>query len=625
VDATVTDPLVGRTLDGRYLVQARIARGGMATVYVALDTRLDRVVAMKVMNAGFADDPEFVARFTREARSAARLSHPNVVAVFDQGSDADTGAVFLAMEYVSGRTLRDLLRSRGRLPADEALDIMRQVLAGLAAAEQAGLVHRDVKPENVLIADDGQVKVVDFGLVRAAEPEPGSAETTQGVLMGTAAYLAPEQVEHGTADSRTDVYSAGIVMYEMLTGAPPFVGDTPLSVAFQHVHSDVPAPSASVSEIPGSVDALVRSATQRNRDDRPANAGVLLAAVIATRTALPRRPTAPADDTHPTVIVSRDDVDAAAATAAGAAAGAAPGADGELRRRKRWRGWVGALVVVLLALAAVGLGFWLTVGRYTSVPGVVGMKADTAIAKLQDAGLKGTVGDSAFSSTIPKGEVVTSDPSPGSRVKEGATVTLTISKGPESIPVPSVVGKPLNEAEKQIRADGLAVGKVTKIYSETVAKGSVIRADPAPGQPLRPNSSVDLTVSKGPAPIPVPSVVGKTEADARSILTSAGFRVSTSKDYSDTVPEGSVISQNPSSGARPANAVIALVISKGPKLYPVPNVVGMSLDDATRKLEAAGFVVRVNNLPGGPNTVLAQSPPANSMQPHGTSITLSVF
>jgi eukaryotic-like serine/threonine-protein kinase len=622
VDATVTDPLVGRTLDGRYLVQARIARGGMATVYVALDTRLDRVVAMKVMNAGFADDPDFVARFTREARSAARLSHPNVVAVFDQGSDADTGAVFLAMEYVSGKTLREVLRSRGRLPADEALDIMRQVLAGLAAAEQAGLVHRDVKPENVLIADDGQVKVVDFGLVRAAEPEPGSGQTTQGVLMGTAAYLAPEQVEHGTADSRTDVYSAGIVLYEMLTGAPPFVGDTALSVAFQHVHSDVPAPSASVPDTPSSVDALVRSATQRNRDDRPANAGVLLTAVIATRAALPRRPAAPADDTYPTVIVSRDAVDSAAAAAAAGASGTADG--GELRPRKRWRGWVGALIVVLLALAAAGLGFWLTVGRYTSVPGVVGMKADTAIAKLQDAGLKGTVGDSAFSATIPKGEVVTSDPSPGSRVKEGATVTLTVSKGPESIPVPSVVGQPLDQAEKQIRAAGLAVGQVTRAYSETVDQGSVISANPAPGKELRPNSPVNLTVSKGPAPIPIPNVVGKTEADARSILTSAGFRVSTSSDYSDTVPDGSVISQNPSSGARPANTVIALVISKGPKLYPIPKVVGMKLEAAIKALEAAGFVPDVYNTPGGPNVVIVQSPGPGVMAPHGATVTLTV-
>jgi serine/threonine-protein kinase len=322
------------------------------------------------------------------------------------------------------------------------------------------------------------------------------------------------------------------------------------------------------------------------------------------------------------VIVSRDDVNAAAAAAS---AGVAPGSDaGELRRRRRWRGWVGALIVVLLALAAVGLGFWLTVGRYTSVPGVVGMKADAAIAKLQDAGLKGTVGDSAFSATIPKGEVVTSNPAPGSRVKEGASVTLTVSKGPESIPVPSVVGQPLGQAEQQIRGAGLAVGKVTKAYSETVAKGSVISADPAPGKALRPNTPVDLTVSKGPAPIPVPNVVGKTEADARSILTSAGFRVSTSQDYSDSVPDGSVISQNPSSGAKPANTVIALVISKGPKLYPVPKVEGMKLEAAIKALEAAGFVPDVYNTPGGPNVVIVQSPGPGTMAPHGETVTLTV-
>jgi eukaryotic-like serine/threonine-protein kinase len=623
VSATVTDPLVGRKLDGRYLVQARIARGGMATVYVALDTRLERVVAMKVMNAGFADDPDFVARFTREARSAARLSHPNVVAVFDQGSDPDTGAVFLAMEYVAGRTLREVLRERGRLPAGEALDVMRQILAGLAAAERAGLVHRDVKPENVLVADDGQVKVVDFGLVRAAEPEPGSGQTTQGVLMGTAAYLAPEQVEHGSADSRTDVYSSGIVLYEMLTGAPPFTGDTPLSVAFQHVHADVPPPSALVPDLPAGLDALVRSATQRDRDDRPANAGVLLSAVVATRATLPTAaPASSLADTHPTVIVSRD---AMAAGAAAAGAGGASDGGGELRRRSRWRGWVGALVVIALALAAAGLAYWLAVGRYTSVPGVVGLKSSAAITRLESQGLHGVVGGTTFSETIPKDEVVSSDPSPGSRVRQGGTVTLTVSKGPELIAVPSVVGDPLDQATKAIKDAGLAVGAVRHAYSETVAKGSVISANPQPGKPLRPNTPVSLTVSKGPAPIPVPSVVGKSEADARSILTSAGFKVTTSQDYSDTVPAGSVISQNPSSGTAPVKSTVALVISKGPKLYAVPNVVGLNLTQATKKLEDAGFRVDVQNLPGGPNTVLAQSPSAGSMQPHGTTITLSVF
>ena len=626
VDATVTDPLVGRMLDGRYLVQARIARGGMATVYVALDTRLDRVVAMKIMNSGLASDPDFVARFTREARSAARLTHPNVVAVYDQGSDPQTGAIFLAMEYVAGRTLRDELRSRGRLGADEALDLMRQMLAGLAAAEQAGLVHRDVKPENVLIADDGQVKVVDFGLVRAAERGASSSQTTQGVLMGTAAYLAPEQVEHGVADSRTDVYSAGVVLYELVTGAPPFVGDTPLSVAFQHVHADVPAPSNVVPGLPAGIDALVRSATQRDPADRPADASAFLTAVIATRAALPptSRPPAASVDTHPTVIVARDEV--AAASAAAAASGTdAEGAGTNLRRRSRWRGWIGALVVIALALAAAGLAYWLAVGRYTSVPGIVGLKADAAISKLESAGLHGDVGTTAFSETIPKDEVISSDPAPGARVREGGTVTLTVSKGPERVAVPSVVGKPVGQARKALIDAQLTVAPVRRAYSESVAKGSVISAQPRPGQQVRPHSPVTLVVSKGPAPIPVPSVVGKTLADARSILSTAGFRTTTSSDYSDSVPAGSVIRQTPSSGTAPVDSTVTLVVSKGPQLFPVPKVVGVNVEQATKTLEAAGFKVRVLDLPGGPNTVLAQSPSGGTLEPHGTTITLSVF
>jgi len=242
MDTTVADPLVGRLVDGRYQVVSKIARGGMATVYEALDTRLDRPVALKVMHAGLAEDQVFVDRFIREARAAARLSDPGVVAVYDQGKDPQTGLVFLAMELVSGRTLRDVIRTRGRLTPGEALDIMTPVLSALVAAHRAGIVHRDVKPENVLLADDGRVKVADFGLARSSLAS-GADSSTQGVVMGTVAYLAPEQVETGAADARSDVYSAGIVLFELLTGAPPFAGDTPMSVAYQHVTSDVPAPS----------------------------------------------------------------------------------------------------------------------------------------------------------------------------------------------------------------------------------------------------------------------------------------------------------------------------------------------------------------------------------------------
>ncbi|MGW7367665.1 protein kinase domain-containing protein, partial [Streptomyces sp. NPDC054841] len=280
MDTTLQDPLVGQLLDGRYRVDARIAVGGMATVYRAVDTRLDRVLALKVMHPALATDASFVERFIREAKSVARLSHPNVVGVFDQG--AQGAYVYLAMEYVAGCTLRDVLRERGALQPRAALDIMEPVLAALGAAHRGGFVHRDVKPENVLIGDDGRVKVADFGLVRAV----GSETNTSGSVLGTVSYLAPEQIESGTADTRADVYACGVVLYEMLTGGKPHSGDTPAQVLFQHLNEDVPAPSAVVPGLAPELDELVASATARNPEARPYDAVALLAQTRAARAAL---------------------------------------------------------------------------------------------------------------------------------------------------------------------------------------------------------------------------------------------------------------------------------------------------------------------------------------------------
>ncbi|HEY9368266.1 protein kinase domain-containing protein, partial [Streptomyces sp.] len=308
MDTTLQDPLVGQLLDGRYRVDGRIAVGGMATVYRAVDTRLDRVLALKVMHPELATDASFVERFIREAKSVARLSHPNVVGVFDQG--ADGAYVYLAMEYVAGCTLRDVLRERGALQPRAALDVLEPVLAALGAAHRAGFVHRDMKPENVLIGDDGRVKVADFGLVRAI----GSATNTTGTVLGTVSYLAPEQIEHGTADTRADVYACGVVLYEMLTGGKPHTGDTPAQVLYRHLNTDVPAPSAAVPGLALDMDELVASATARNPEVRPHDAVALLAQTREARAALTdeqldlvppgaRTEGVPAvDDTHTTVI-----------------------------------------------------------------------------------------------------------------------------------------------------------------------------------------------------------------------------------------------------------------------------------------------------------------------------------
>src|SRR5947209_12296313 len=381
MDTTLSDPVVDRLLDGRYAVHHRLARGGMVSVYLATDTRLDRRVAVKVMHPGLADDPEFVARFNREARAAAGLNHPDVVSVYDQGTD--DGHPFLVMEYVPVQTLRSVLRERLRLSPGEALAVMDHVLAALAAAHATGLVHRDVKPENVLVTPDGRVKVADFGLARAAAGATVTAAT--GPIIGTAAYLAPEQVRDGTSDARSDVYAAGVMLFELLTGRQPFTGDSAVSVAYRHVNEDVPEPSTRVFGIPPELDALVLAATARDPFDRPADARALHASLESVRdrlglhAAVPTANEVPPRTTTDTLVVERPTVVVPSPTAAPTAAEppTGPPADpGARRRRRRWP-IVLALLVVAAVLAAFG-GWYLAVGRYTGTPNVVGLTKTAA-------------------------------------------------------------------------------------------------------------------------------------------------------------------------------------------------------------------------------------------------------
>jgi serine/threonine-protein kinase len=505
VDATVSDSLVGRVLDGRYQVESRIARGGMATVYRALDVRLDRLVALKVMHQIYAEDDEFVARFIREARSAARLSHPNVVAVFDQGED--DGQVFLAMEYVQGRTLRDLLRERDHLQPQEALSILHPVLAALSAAHAAGLVHRDVKPENVLLADDGRVKVADFGLARAAATHTTTSATT---LIGTVAYLAPEQVTRGVADARSDVYAAGIMLFEMLTGRPPYDGDTPISVAYRHAHETVPPPSEVVPGIPAPVDALVRRATARDPDARPTDAGAFLAEVVRVRRTLPAleadagAATTLTPRTHQTLVVEMPE------------GGITPPADENAstpddeklwrRRRRRRRGLIALLIVLLLAAGAGSAGWWYGVGQYTTVPDFYQLSVTDAQAQAAKAHVKLVVDPSKqWSTTVPADEIMSQNVDKGNRVKRGGAVTVVVSKGRHTTTVPAFDPNTTTyDAYKAVlEKDGrFTVASPVPVFSDTVPSGNVVAVDPPPGDtPLDWGSTVTVQVSKGRQPI----------------------------------------------------------------------------------------------------------------------------
>ena len=622
--------LIDRVLDGRYRVLSHLADGGMATVYVALDQRLDREVALKVMRPDLARDQTFVSRFHREARSAAKLSHPNVVAVYDQGED--DGNMFLAMELVNGLTLRQVMQSEGPLTPRAALDILDPVLQALGAAHSAGLIHRDVKPENVILREDGTVKVADFGLARAVDTVTSTAQT--GVLLGTVAYLSPEQVERGIADARSDVYAAGLLLFEMLTGSKAFIGDSPIHVAYQHVHSSVPMPSSRVDTVPVELDLLVARSSARDPDNRPRDANEMLAEMRQARRGLTpaeldvRPPTvggtAPASST---IALPHTEIVPAVAAPMGTAVAPRgirrllPGGAGANRRNR------GVALVVLLLLAAATAAWFFLVGpgASTTVPKVTGLTTAAAQRALTSANLTAKVLRS-FDETVKAGVVMATDPPAGREVGRGSTVTLTVSQGSERYGVPRLAGHTQAEAEKRLVEAKLSVGKVSKAFSETVAVGQVISTSPAAGASVKRATAVALVISKGRQPIAIADWTGKPAAAAVKALSDAKLRVdATRQEFSDTVPKGSVVSQSPSSGTLFQGDQVTLVVSKGPELVPVPEVIGKQEREARSILERLGFVVNIERAFGGFfGTVRLQSVAAGTEAPKGTTITLTV-
>ncbi|MFJ7265831.1 Stk1 family PASTA domain-containing Ser/Thr kinase [Streptomyces sp. NPDC099050] len=651
MDTTLDDPLVGQTLDGRYRVDARIAAGGMATVYRAVDTRLDRVLALKVMHPALAADPDFVDRFIREAKSVARLAHPNVVAVFDQGTHGPY--TYLAMEYVSGCTLRDVLRERGALQPRAALDILEPVLAALGAAHRAGFVHRDMKPENVLIGDDGRVKVADFGLVRSVD----SVTNTTGSVLGTVSYLAPEQIENGVTDTRVDVYACGVVFYEMLTGSKPHTGTNPAQVLFQHLNEDVPPPSAAVPGLPVALDELVAQATARNPDLRPYDAAALLGLAIGARAqladseldAVPPQARAAertaAEDR--TSVIPRPVTTRAARGAHGAhtshaahvahashaepvshtsrlASPPLPPASAAAASRIRRPGVLLVVVGVLLFLG-LGTGVWyISSGQFTKVPNLLGKTEAEAKSQLSAAGLGVKRVDRKFSAAFDKGTVMNTDPAGGKRIRGNGAVTLTISRGPEVVVVPDLKGKPLEAAKAELTSAGLTPGAVTQAFSQDVAQGSVISTDPTGGQKRSLDTLVAMVVSKG-RPVPVPRVTGTSLDQARSTLEGLGLKVQTApEEVNSPFPAGTVANQSIGAGSQAAAGdTVTLTVSKGPRQIPVPDVTGQEADAARATLEGLGFKVKVDKpFLSFSNTVDSQSVPAGQNAAEGSTITI---
>jgi beta-lactam-binding protein with PASTA domain/tRNA A-37 threonylcarbamoyl transferase component Bud32 len=617
VSTSSTDPLIGRLIDGRYQVRSRIARGGMATVYLATDLRLERRVAIKVMHGHLADDSQYRARFIQEARSAARLAHPNVVNVYDQGQDGETA--YLVMEYLPGITLRDLLQEHRVLTTTQAMDIMEAILSGLAAAHKNGIVHRDLKPENVLLADDGRIKIGDFGLARAA-----TANTATGnALLGTIAYLSPELVTRGVADARSDIYAVGIMLYEMLAGEQPFRGEQAFQIAHQHATDTVPTPSTKNPRVPAELDELVLWATARDPEQRPRDARAMLEQLHETEAIL--RSDDPA--TAATAIQRTVVMPAAATPAATAETQVLGGRNAPARHRtgpilaqsatllaaksdrRRARGWwLFGLVIVLAALVG-GTGWYFNAGPggHISLPDLSSQTQAAATAQLEKLGLTvSSATGTAPSPTIAKGLVAHTTPPMGQSVVRGSSITLLLSTGPQPRPITALSGLTEAAAKAQIADQHFTYDAKdsTRQFDATAPRGTVIEALAADGTDLSTVTTygdqqpIHLIVSAGA----LPNVTGRSVSDATAALKAVGITATPGKqDYSNTVKSGLVISiDQPVNAAGKPIAVhpgdsLTLVVSQGPAPIPVPNVVGQTWAVAKQTLTDAGFDIRFNN------------------------------
>ena len=603
------------TLDGRYHVLERIAAGGMGEVFRAHDAVLAREVAIKVLHRSLAADPGFVDRFRREARAAATLNHPNIVAVYDWG--AVDGIYYMVMEFVHGRSVREILNANGRMAPAQAADVLSQTLAALAHAHAKGIVHRDLKPENILITADGVVKLTDLGLARALAD---ARSTRAGAVTGTVQYLAPEQIRGEPADPRSDLYSLGIVAYELLTGQLPYTGETPMAIAYKHLSNRVPAPSSIAPEVPTELDGFVASATDPDRELRPESANEMRRDLAALTPELPRaRSLASVVADMPEVVEDQTPTEAQVA----AVTQTIPRVDRV--RQRRWRSWL-AWIVVIGLIAGAAWGAWeYLVPHSHPVPNVVGTSVSAASAQLGDLGFTVRMDPGEHSLTVPAGRVLAVDPPVGTSLKRGSTVTLLPSLGPPPVGVPDVTGKPLAAAQQAITAAKLEPGTVTQIFSDTVATGLVVRTDPGIGTAPQ-GSAIDLWVSKGHGPVPVPHVVGLEQAKAEKALKKAGFVPVVQTAFSDQIARGLVIKVDPSEATvTPYGDPVTLTVSQGPQEFPVPSFSGLTQDQAKAKAKEYGLEVSFFLIPGTPQLrVISQTPTAGTTVHAGDSITLFV-
>ena len=611
--------LTGELIDNRYLLKRQIASGGMATIYAGIDTRLDRPVAVKVMHAHLANDEAFVSRFIKEAKATAALSHPNIVSIQDQGwNEGGPPAVFLVMELVEGSTLRDFLNENGSLSVEQTIQFITPVLSALAAAHLIGIIHRDVKPENILISKDGRIKVADFGLARnMTMAQTMTAESS--VVLGSVSYLSPEQVQRGIADARSDVYAIGIVLFEMLLGKKPYDGETPIQIAYRHVNDRIPNVKEFKSDIPDLIADLIFQATAPNPDQRPKDAEQLLSKVRDIQAKLdPKRRQMSLELDLPPLLPK---ISKRSKVSIGSAFGGlkekttqlistkpinVTKAEDSVRTKKRKvsrRVKRNRIIALLILLGVIFGGYQLLGVGKISVPSLVGMSQSEAKEALSNIGLLSEVEEEVFSEDIAQGKVISSSPGGGGRISPAGTVGLVLSKGQERIEIPVISNLTPDVATQKMSALGLTIGDINEVFDMKVESGFVIGTDPKSGEKVKRNSVVNIVVSKGIEKIALISYVGKGGDEALSELTNNGFDVKVVYKFSDKVFKGQVVSQSPEiSDAIGLGSKIELVLSKGPEFVFVPNVLGKNKNDASLDLENLGLKVvtkgtgKVNNI-----------------------------
>ena len=640
--------LTGELIDGRYQLIRQMAAGGMATIYEALDTRLDRKVAVKVMHPHLAQDEQFVERFIREAKASAALSHPNIVSVQDQGwNQHGSPAVFLVMELVEGHTLREYLNEQGALSIESGIKFLLPVLSALAAAHKMGIVHRDIKPDNILISKEGRIKIADFGLAKG--PLLGTTMTAESsIVLGSVSYLSPEQVQRGIADARSDVYSAGITAFEIFTGEKPFAGDEPIQIAYMHVNERVPLMSTKRSGIPPELDQLIYRATNSDPDARPRDGGEFHQVLTSIAQALdpnqkqmsleldipiaPMRPASKKPSRRERVRIEKEKTVAIKKTENTSENTRADGKEttAQLRKKRKLSKRVrrNRYIAAGLAIALGVFGWYVLVGPGSKVvvPSIVGATEKEATKALTPLGLTLFISEKRFDEEITSGLIIESDPAGGGKVDAGGQVKAVISKGPERYVVPQLQGLTPEAAVDLLAKYPLKVGELKEVYNDAIPKGFVIGSSPARGENVKRDTVINLGISKGIETLDVASYVGKTADQALNELTDAGFSVDTVNQFSESVLSGEVISQEPSSGAPLAKgAKITLTISKGSEFVFIPNVFSLTEAKARAALTDLDLKVIVKKI--GAKKVKAVTniaPKVGTKVKRGSTVTITV-